>query len=290
MNRPKNSLNDDKRREVQSMDVDSFTVFLFRWLKENLNTDSMDYRRDFCGIQNLGRGLFPVRGGSRHDISDEDHFKLSEAIAYLERRRLLVRVFDRPEKTFVKEEHVICLTSIGVNSDVDDAVLLLVDKPEETVAALEQKIGGLDDVVRQYYLESLRAYQEKLYFSSVICLGAASERAVHWLTEAIEANWGQYQTTIRKKRDGSIAKLIEHLINDVIPYVFSHDKHFVRELLKCLKNLADVYRENRNEAGHPKTLDQGWTNEDQEILLVHFRRFITAITKAVRKSGTTPTI
>ena len=183
----------------------------------------------------------------------------------------------------------VILSCVGVKSDVSNDVILLVDKPEEIVTALEHKIGRLDDIVREYYRESLRAYQEKLYFSSVICLGAASERAVHWLAEAIEANWGQYQTEIRKKRDGSIAKLIEYFTNDVIPDVFSHDKHLVRELLRCLKHLADVYCENRNDAGHPQTLDQGWTNEDQEILLVHFRRYIAAITEAVRKSGTTLT-
>ena len=287
MRMPTKQISKEKREEVESMNIDSFTRFLFRWLKDNLNTEG--FSTDYCLIEHLGQELFPAYGGAEHKISDKNYFKLSEAIAYLERKQMVVRVFRRPERHFLDEGPVICLTNIGVKSDVSDDVILLVDKPEEMVCALEQKTGKLDDIVRQYYLESLRAYQEELYFSSVICLGAASERAVRWLTEAIEANGGQYQTEIRKKRNSSIAKLIEYLIDDVIPNIFGHDKRFVRELLKCLKNLGDVYRQNRNEAGHPDTLDQGWTNEDQEILLVHFRRYITAITKAVTNSRITPT-
>ena len=271
-------LSDEERERMRSMDIDAFTIVLFRWFKANLNTWDTWNLYSFKGI---GRYLFPVSGG---DIAEEDRVKIAEAIANLERKGLVVKVYDDAGRVCR-----ICLSSIGIKSHVDNDVLLLVDKPEEIVSALEQQISGLDDVVREYYLESLRAYQEELYFSSVICLGAASERAVHWLTEAIETNWGQYQTEIRKKRDGSIAKLIEYLINDVIPNVFSRDKRFARELVKRLEHLADVYRENRNEAGHPTTLEQSWLSEDQEILLLHFRRYITTITKAVTKSGTTPT-
>ena len=162
------------------------------------------------------------------------------------------------------------------------------------MAALEQKIGGLDDVVRQYYLESLRAYQEELYISSVICLGAASERAIHWLAEAIEANFQNYRTQIQRKRKGSIAGLTKYLSNGVVPIIFSYDKGFAKELEERLDRLAEVYRENRNEAGHPKTVEQRWLNEDQGCLLLYFRRYIatisTAITKCCVKSGTAPTV
>ena len=279
-------LKKEEREEVEFMDIDSLTVYLFRYLKKNLNTEG--FRTNYCLIEYLGQHLFPVYGGSKYKVSDENYFKLWEALACLERKQLVVKVFRRPERSKSNEGPLIYLTDIGIKSDVSDDVILLVDKPEMIVSALEQKIGSLDDVVRQYYLESLRAYQEELYFSSVICLGAASERAVYWLCEAVKANCQQHEPEIRK-REGSISKLIDYLIDSVVPNVFSHDKHFAHELLKCLKRLADVYRENRNDAGHPKTLDQGWTNEDQEILLKHFRRYITAITTGVAKSGIPPT-
>ena len=156
-------LSDEERERMRSMDIDSFTIVLFRWFKANLNTWDTWNLYSFKGI---GRYLFPVSGG---DIAEEDRVKIAEAIANLERKGLVVKVYDDAGRVCR-----ICLSSIGIKSHVDNDVLLLVDKPEEIVSALEQQISGLDDVVREYYLESLRAYQEELYFSSVICLGAAS--------------------------------------------------------------------------------------------------------------------
>ena len=276
---PKNPLGKEKREQVRSMDINSLTVYLFRWLKENLYTDFRP-DRDYCSVENLRLYLFPL-DKSNDNRSNEDHFKLSEAIVNLERKQLLVRVFDHPGKKFVKDGPVICLTAIGMKSEVDDDALLLVDKPEEIVAALEQKIGELDDVVREYYLESLRAYQEGLYISSVICLGAASERAVHWLADAIEANCQNYQTQLKTKRNG-IATLTKCLSEHIIPNIFNNDRILAKKLVKCLDGLATVYRENRNDAGHPKTVEQSWFREDQETLLQLFRRYITTISEAIK--------
>ena len=253
---PKNPLGKEKREQVRSMEINSLTVYLFRWLKENLYTDFRP-DRDYCSVENLRLYLFPL-DKSNDNRSNEDHFKLSEAIVNLERKQLLVRVFDHPGKKFVKDGPVICLTAIGMKSEVDDDALLLVDKPEEIVAALEQKIGELDDVVREYYLESLRAYQEGLYISSVICLGAASERAIHWLAEAIETNFQNHQTEIQKRRNGSIAALTNYLSDSVVSNIPNYDKKFANELKERLGGLARIYRENRNEAGHPKTVEQSW--------------------------------
>ena len=278
MIRPKKELNSEKREQARSMDINSLTVFLFRWLKENLNTDST-YRRDYCSIGDLRQYLFP--GGPRDNNSEEDHIKLSEAIVNLERRQLLVRVFNCPRYSSNHQDPIICLTDIGIKSDVDDDILLLVDPPEETVAALEQKIHRLDDVVRQYYLESLRAYQEGLYISSMICLGAASERAVHWLADTIAANFQNYQTKLKTKRN-SIATLSKCLCVHIIPNIFKNDRILAKKLVKCLDGLATVYRENRNDAGHPKTVEQSWFREDQATPLQLFRRYIITISEAIK--------
>ena len=42
MIRPKKELNSEKREQVRSMDINSLTVFLFRWLKETLNTERIN--------------------------------------------------------------------------------------------------------------------------------------------------------------------------------------------------------------------------------------------------------
>ena len=269
----------EQQEKVRDMDIISLAKFVFRFLKKNLssNHDSSDC---FYPVEDLRKALFP--DGIKNK-SCSDHATLAEAVALLERRGLLVRDFSYPLRPMSEDAFIVYLTSIGEKSDFDGEVLLLVDKPEEIVRGVEQKVGDLDDVVRQYYLESLRAYQEELYISSVICLGAASERAIHWLAETIESYSEKYQEEIEKRRNGNISRLTEYLSNTVIPNTFVEGKDFARELKDLLDGLGNLYRENRNEAGHPKTIYQSWLEEDQGRLLIYFRRYITTICEAIAK-------
>ena len=271
------NLSKDERQRIWEMDVESIAKIAFRYLKENFNS-YLDRRNFSPYVESLRHDLFP--GGDRHE-SRPENAKFLEAIALLERRGLVVRNIAHKGRGGYEDQFHVYLTSIGIKSNIDDEVILLVDKPEEIVGALEQKVGDLDEVVRQYYLESLRAYQEGLYISSVICLGAASERAIHWLAESIESYSGQYQAKIEPRRSGNIFRLTEYLSNTVIPNIFGHDKKVEEELKDRLDGLGKLYRENRNEAGHPQTIDQSWLGEDQEILLIHFRRYITTICEAI---------
>ena len=52
---------------------------------------------------------------------------------------------------------------------------------------------------------------------------------------------------------------------------------------ELLDGLATLYRKNRNEAGHPQTIRQSWSRQDQEILLLQFRRYITTICEAIER-------
>ena len=268
----------EQRQQIREMDVVSLAKFVFRYLKENLNSDH-DRSNFFYPVEELRKALFP---NGIDNKSCSDHATLAEAVSLLERRGLLVRDFSYPLRPMSEDTFIVYLTSVGTKSAIDDGVLLLVDKPEEIVDALEQKVGNLDSVVRQYYLESLRAYQEGLYISSVICLGAASERAILWLTESIESSCPKYQQPIQKRRR-NISDLTKYLSSSILSDIFPNDATFETELRKRLVLLGDLYRENRNEAGHPKTIDQSWLGEDQEILLLHFRRYITTICKAIEK-------
>ena len=272
-------LSEEQRQQVRKMDVGNLAKFVFRYLKEKLDTDA-DLPNFIRSVDNLRNDLFPEE---KFVPPPSDYTSLLEAIALLERRGLVVRDISFPRAHNPRNNYLVYLTSIGIKSKIDDEMILLVDNPEEIVSKLEDRVGDLDDVVRQYYVESLRAYQEELYISSVICLGAASERAIHWLAESMESYSGQYQAKIEARRSGNIFRLTEYLSNTVIPNIFANDKKFEEELKDRLNGLGKLYRENRNEAGHPQTIDQSWLGEDQEILLLHFRRYITTICKAIER-------
>ena len=270
------NFNEQERRKVLKLDVEPLAKYLFRYLKENLGAKNSVL---FASVDNLWRGMFP---GGPHYPSTSGYIMLLESITLLERRGLVMRDISLPNGGR-SNKFMIRLTSIGTKSDFDGETLLLVDRPEEIVDALEQKVGNLDPVVRQYYLESLRAYQEGLYISSVICLGAASERAIRWLAESMDPYAGTYQQAIRQRRYGNISRLTDYLSNTVIPNTFD-DKKFKEKLKERLDGLGSVYRENRNDAGHPDTIEQtSWLGEDQEALLLQFRRYISTICEAIER-------
>ena len=273
-------LNEEQRQQNREMDVESLAKVVFRHLKENLDLDPDPDDPDYSSVERLIRDLFP-----EEDYPPPSNYpKLLEAITLLERRGLVIRSVTLSSRGTNQFDFFVYFTSVGMKSDIEAEILLLVDKPEETVRALEDSVESLDDIVRQYYLESLRAYQEGLYISSVICLGAASERAIHWLAEAIESCSSKYQEGIEKRRGGNISRLTEYLSNTVIPNTFGNDKKFEGELKDRLNGLGTLYRENRNKFGHPQTVEQSsWLGEDQEILLIHFRRYITTICEAITK-------
>ena len=252
------ALSEEQRQLIREMDVEPRAKVVFSRLKGKYNPNPHS-RGFFYNVGDLRKEIFP---SGQDNQSNSDYTKLLEAIALLERRGLVVR--DIPEQlgSIGKNYFSVFLTTIGKKSSIDDQVLLLVDKPEETVRALEDSVESLDDVVRQYYLESLRAYQEGLYISSVICLGAASERAILWLAESIESFCSKYQQPIQKRRR-NISDLTKYLSGSILSDIFPNDATFETELRKRLVLLGDLYRENRNEAGHPKTVDQSWLGEDQ---------------------------
>ena len=289
----------EKQRQLREMDVESLAKLVFRLLKESVylnHPHRYDFSSTFLGIR---ENLFPDAELTQYR---HDHVHLLEAVVLLEKRGLVVRDFSYPptvpksrEKeipgTFDRDESQVIspldrfgvhLTSIGIKTKWDE-ISLLVDRPQETVDSLEQKIGTLDNVVKQYYLESLRAYQEGLYIASVLCLGVASERAIHWLAESIESHSEQYQEEIEKRRSGKIFRLTEYLSDTVIPHIFGDDNKFRGELKNRLNELGKIYRENRNKAGHPRNVVPNWPREDQEILLIQFRRYITTIYKAIEE-------
>ena len=279
-------LSEEKQQQFREMAVESRARIVFRYLKDEYRSNTGCYEdgryKEYYSTESLRDAIFSSRKTTKQ--SNRDYGMVLEAIILLERRGLVVRDCPYPLDTKgAKNSYMVYLASIGIKSDFHDDVLLLVDKPEEIVREVEQKVGGLDDIVRQYYLESLRAYQQGLCISSVICLGAASEGAIHWLAESIESYSEKYRGKIETKRRGNISDLTEYLSHSVIPSIFGADTKFEGELKDRLNGLGKLYRENRNEAGHPKSVDQSWLGEDQEILLIHFRRYITTIGEAIKR-------
>ncbi|MBI1928944.1 hypothetical protein HYR99_32450 [Candidatus Poribacteria bacterium] len=200
-----------------------------------------------------------------------------EAWSILLRRGLIMPAWGK------EQGHHFTITSVGEKSNFHDGILLLVDDAQEIVNSVKRE-SALDSVVEQYYLESLRAYQEDLYIASVICLGAASERAIHCLADAVvRHDSAKYGKKIENKKKQSIFDLTEYLRHSVIDFIFRGivDEEFTDQLKDRLDRIAKIYRENRNQAGHPPDVPKKWSRADQEICLLQFRAYINIICKAI---------
>lgn len=203
--------------------------------------------------------------------------KFYEAIARLKRRGLLMDVVGTPGYS---SRHGVYLTSVGERSDFDDGIIILIDDAQEIVNKIKEEIPDLDDVVEQYFLESLRTCQDGCYIASVICLGAASERVINCLAEAVINHDDSRREDIKNQR--SISALTNYFLANVHQIFKSiADTAFQRELKDKLGGMAMIYRLNRNEAGHPSSLPQDWQRDDQECCLNQFRRYVCTVFKAI---------
>lgn len=200
--------------------------------------------------------------------------KFLEAIALLQKRGLIAPVFD----------NLIFLTSIGQQSVVEDDIILLVDDAETIVQSVRDEVSNLDSTVADYYRESIRAYQEGLLFSSCICLGASSETAIYRLAESIPVCDSSYQSRIDswiKRRDmsGKIDTLWQ-FVNEIHKDRFPNEPCF-KDLRPKLRHLADWYCITRNEAAHPDREAILPTQEEIDLSIRQFRRYVINIFQIV---------
>ena len=175
---------DEEQRE--KINVPELVRHVLRYLKffvEKARAGSSCHQFHRKGVEewflhSLQEQVCPENMRQREVKNPRFYRKFSEAIALLKRRGLLMDVVDC-------KYPAVLLTLVGEGSDFADGIMILIDDAQEIVHKIREEIPNLDDVVEQYYLESLRTCQEGCYIASVICLGAASERAINCLADAI---------------------------------------------------------------------------------------------------------
>lgn len=264
---------DESQREHCS--VEELVRVIFCFLKK-------EWDSDYIGLKNLQTKLCP------NSERDDDNYarknrsflrKFHEAIARLKQQGLLMDANYWCCNNFNKsEDGAVLLTSVGEKSDFDEGILIRVDNPCEILRELKEEVRNLDPVVGQYYLESLRTCQNGSYISSVICLGAASERTIHCLAEAVVQSNPECKEDIKGKR---ISALTDYLSDNAKDLFKSVEPNLRGDLTEKLKGLAYIYRLNRNKAGHPANVPQAWRRDEQECFLSQFRRLAATCFQAI---------
>ncbi len=249
-------------RERADCSIEDLARIICHYMKEIIRRDKKDIHK----LEDMMAILGPKKGDWNFDM------KFDEAIARLKQRGILMNVVNTSVET-------VCFTSVGAKTDFDDELLILIDDAYEVVKSLKAKIPKLDLVVEQYYLESLRTCQNGFYISSVISLGAASERTIRCLAGTVGRCVPEHKTKIDGKHN--ISTLTRYLLDNAGHLFASLDSTTRNDIKERLTGLANIYRQNRNEAGHPSSVPQDWARDEQECYLSQFRRLAFTCFKAI---------
>ena len=124
------------------------------------------------------------------------------------------------------------------------------------LAALSSQVPLVDTVIVQYVEEAIMAYSRRMFFASAVMIGAASEKLLYLLMDAIGASVTdpKEKAAVKKTMNerglpAMFAKLQHHLVQakakKLIPWNITEgaDTH--------LLSLQDAIRVQRNEAVHP---------------------------------------
>ena len=123
------------------------------------------------------------------------------------------------------------------------------------MTAITARVLNLDEQIRAYASEAVRAFGAECYLASAVMLGVASERAFQLLGEAF-LNWlpkeeaAKFAQAFASSRQTYINKFLEFRRRieprkDQLPHEFSDN------MALTLDSVLDLLRITRNEAGHP---------------------------------------
>jgi len=124
------------------------------------------------------------------------------------------------------------------------------------LAALKVLVNPLDSVIEQYTKEAVAAFARQMYFAAAVMIGAASEKLVYQLMDALVASIADpkeqaaIKKTINERGLPSMFAKLQHKLSEVkakklIPWSITEgaDTH--------LLSLQDAVRVQRNDAVHP---------------------------------------
>lgn len=134
--------------------------------------------------------------------------------------------------------------------------------PEEVAGYmnfLKQHVPALDEVIMQYMLEALTAFNRDAYFAAAVMAGAASEKAIYLLAESLlnALKPSPRRTTLeslnKHRKLSALLENVRRILEDLssgnsapIPYSASEGS------AAHLASLFEAIRMQRNDAVHPK--------------------------------------
>ena len=138
--------------------------------------------------------------------------------------------------------------------------------PKSTIQELQKTIPHIDPLALRYFEEALWAIKKHLFLSATITMGGASEASILSLIDAVIDYYGDTTLNAAFDRNDKIKPKFDLLLSTMkdrnlkkdLLAVFNSDRgkcDNIREIFinveTILRRMFDIYRINRNDAGHP---------------------------------------
>lgn len=130
--------------------------------------------------------------------------------------------------------------------------------PESYLEFLKNLVNDLDPVIEQYVFESLNCYRQQLFFASAVMIGAAAEKAILLLLQAITDSMSNpsskrkaTELLDRPKLPEIIDMIRENVNNHIKAKTIPYSVH--QGCTEHLLSLFEMIRVCRNDAIHPIT-------------------------------------
>lgn len=204
------------------------------------------------------------RNYEQRQLNSSDKFGILEVIWDLITERIITPGMDHSNPDFP----FVSLTSFG--HDVINQSAPHYYDPDGYIRFLKAMTPSLDPVIEQYVLEGLHCFRRQLFFASAVMLGAAAEKSVLLLLEAIA----------KSVKDPREKKGIEQLLQGArLPTVYGKISEMLTPLTRAgtipytvhqgcqehLMSLFEMIRVQRNDAVHPEA---GTVSKDKVFLSV----------------------
>jgi hypothetical protein len=138
--------------------------------------------------------------------------------------------------------------------------------PGSTISELKSAIPNIDPIAVKYFEEALWAIQKRLFLSATITMGGASESSILSLIDAVIDYYEDATLTasfaktdkIKPKFDLLLGAIKSRNLKKELQSIFATDRvkcENIKEIFinveTVLQRMFDIYRINRNDAGHP---------------------------------------
>jgi|GEM_PF-3004513 len=238
-------------------------------MSEKNGLSALDYllktlKEDRDGSANLSNILGDRKDAFKGEYKEIDENSIDEAWL-----NLFLDGWIRPiSASSPLNSHWFRVTSYGKSQlgMIDDDYFPVFLDPQSTISGLKSTIPNIDPITLKYFEEALWAIKKRLFLSATITLGGASESSILALVEALLDFYSDDSLSAEFDKNNKIKNRFELLLKTM------KERNLKRNLLdtfktdsgKCddinkifikvdtvLQRMFDIYRINRNDAGHP---------------------------------------